>query len=306
MDPTHRWRHHPSPPSSSTGGDDESPIMARYHPRGGGTLRSSRSVPALAMATWDGEPCPVHGGRGPPSPRHHCGSVMDFMPPHRTLKPYHHGSLPLLAPPPPPSMTPYPPPHLLPPFFRPRPYVIPAAFEPLPVRDPFKARTPLPHHHYAHSYKGYEEEDDSLCCKGHLIVLWIILGVVTCGNPITHPLPRLPSTFHLGITTEPVKVDRMPEDSSVQRMTEVRDKYVADALTNIQPHCEDRVSHLKDAMRGLAAPRTEEVIIAPIDIYCATNIFLHRLEQADKNHREILTLPRQPTSTMSHGNHRKK
>ncbi|UYV81812.1 K02A2.6-like [Cordylochernes scorpioides] len=100
-----------------------------------------------------------------------------------------------------------------------------------------------------------------------------------------------PSTFHLGITTEPVKVDRMPEDSSVQRMTEVRDKYVADALTNMQPHCEDRVSHLKDAMRGLAAPRTEEVIIAPIDIYCATNIFLHRLEQADKNHREILTLP---------------
>ncbi|UYV61197.1 hypothetical protein LAZ67_1003787 [Cordylochernes scorpioides] len=127
-----------------------------------------------------------------------------------------------------------------------------------------------------------------------------------CGNPITHPLPRLPSTFHLGFTTETVKVDRMPEDSSVQRMTEVRDKYVADALTNIQPHCEDRVSHLKDAMRGLAAPRTEEVIIAPIDIYCATNIFLHRLEQADKNHREILTLPRQPTSTMSHGNHRKK
>ncbi|UYV81871.1 hypothetical protein LAZ67_20002749 [Cordylochernes scorpioides] len=105
---------------------------------------------------------------------------------------------------------------------------------------------------------------------------------------------------------EPVKVDRMTEDNGKQRMTEVRDDYVADALTNIQPHCEDRVSHLKDAMRGLAAPRIEKVISAPIDISCATNISPHRLEQADEIHREILTLPRQPASTMSHGNHRKK
>ncbi|UYV78534.1 hypothetical protein LAZ67_16001927 [Cordylochernes scorpioides] len=94
-----------------------------------------------------------------------------------------------------------------------------------------------------------------------------------CGNPITHPLPRLPSTFHLGITTEPVKVDRITEDSRMQRMTKAEDEYVADALTNMQPHCEDRVSRLKDAMRGLAAPRSEQVIIAPIDISCATNIF---------------------------------
>nr|XP_053653802.1 basic proline-rich protein-like [Cherax quadricarinatus] len=31
------------------------------HPGYPGTLKSARSVPALALATWDGEPCPVHG-----------------------------------------------------------------------------------------------------------------------------------------------------------------------------------------------------------------------------------------------------
>ncbi|UYV76109.1 MTPN [Cordylochernes scorpioides] len=127
-----------------------------------------------------------------------------------------------------------------------------------------------------------------------------------CGNPITHPLPRLPSTFHIGFTTEPVKVDRITEDSSKQRMTEVRDDYFADALTNMQHHCEDLISCLKDAMRGLAAPCIEKVIIAPINISGARNIFLHQLEQAGKIHREILALPRQPASTMSQGNHRKK
>ncbi|UYV69252.1 IKK1 [Cordylochernes scorpioides] len=78
-----------------------------------------------------------------------------------------------------------------------------------------------------------------------------------CGNPITHPLPRLPSTFHIGFTTEPVKVDRMTEDK--QRMTEIEDEHVADALTNMQPHCEDLVSRLADAIRGLAVPRVEVV-----------------------------------------------
>ncbi|UYV60791.1 hypothetical protein LAZ67_1002346 [Cordylochernes scorpioides] len=83
-----------------------------------------------------------------------------------------------------------------------------------------------------------DEEDDrheiTLSSKSNLRA-----SISTCGNPITHPLPRLPSTFHLGITTEPVKVDRMTEDSSMQRMTEVRYDYVADALTNMKPHCED-------------------------------------------------------------------
>ncbi|UYV76759.1 hypothetical protein LAZ67_14001968 [Cordylochernes scorpioides] len=64
--------------------------------------------------------------------------------------------------------------------------------------------------------------------------------------------------------------------------------------------------YLKDVMRGLAVPRIEQDIIAPIDSSCATSTFLHRLEQADKIHRRILALPRQPASTMSHGNHRKK
>ncbi|XP_045600345.1 atrophin-1 isoform X2 [Procambarus clarkii] len=32
-----------------------------HHPAYPGTLKSARSVPALALATWDGEPCPVHG-----------------------------------------------------------------------------------------------------------------------------------------------------------------------------------------------------------------------------------------------------
>ncbi|UYV61234.1 hypothetical protein LAZ67_1003991 [Cordylochernes scorpioides] len=84
-----------------------------------------------------------------------------------------------------------------------------------------------------------------------------------CGNPITHPQPRLPSTFHLGITTEPVKVDRITEDGNMQRMTEAEDEYVADALTNMQPHCEDRVGRLTDAIRGQAVPHAEEAIIYP-------------------------------------------
>ncbi|UYV66734.1 hypothetical protein LAZ67_4002715 [Cordylochernes scorpioides] len=71
-------------------------------------------------------------------------------------------------------------------------------------------------------------------------------------------------------------------------------------------HLDDPVDHLKDAMRGLAVHRIEQVIIAPIDISCATSTFLHRLEQADNINREILALPRKPASTMSHGKHRKK
>ncbi|UYV64975.1 K02A2.6-like [Cordylochernes scorpioides] len=90
-------------------------------------------------------------------------------------------------------------------------------------------------------------------------------ALTLCGNPITHPLPRLPSTFHIGITTEPVKVDRMTEDSSMKRMTEVRNDYVADALTNMQPHCDELVGRLADAIRGLAVPRAEEAIISSFD-----------------------------------------
>merc|ERR1711962_1340553 len=84
-----------------------------YPPAGpyGGTMKSARSVPALAMATWDGEPCPVHHGHpgqpmsmpgpppgpgsmgppgyppmmgpmslppGPPGPRGRAGSIYDM------------------------------------------------------------------------------------------------------------------------------------------------------------------------------------------------------------------------------------
>ncbi|UYV72102.1 hypothetical protein LAZ67_9001813 [Cordylochernes scorpioides] len=68
-------------------------------------------------------------------------------------------------------------------------------------------------------------------------------------------------------------------------------------------HLDDPVNPLKDAMRGLAVPRTEKVII---DNSCATRTFFHRLEHADKIHREILDTPRQQAPTMSHGNHGKK
>ncbi|UYV75692.1 hypothetical protein LAZ67_13001035 [Cordylochernes scorpioides] len=85
---------------------------------------------------------------------------------------------------------------------------------------------------------------------------------------ITHPLPRLPSTFHNGFTTEAVKVDRMTEDK--QRMTKVEDEHVADALTNMQPHCDELVSRLADAIRGLAVPRVEEAIISLFDVSHAT------------------------------------
>ncbi|UYV78494.1 hypothetical protein LAZ67_16001759 [Cordylochernes scorpioides] len=72
--------------------------------------------------------------------------------------------------------------------------------------------------------------------------------------PITHPRPRLPSTFQVG-----------------SRMTEVRDDYFVDALTNMQSHCEDLVSRLTDAIRGIAVSRAEEALISPFDgFYAAT------------------------------------
>ncbi|UYV70547.1 hypothetical protein LAZ67_7003461 [Cordylochernes scorpioides] len=94
------------------------------------------------------------------------------------------------------------------------------------------------------------------------------LAVPVRESPITHPLPRLPSTFHNGFTTESVKVDRMTEDK--QRMTKVEDEHVADALTNMQPHCDELVSRLADAIRGLAVPRVEEAIISLFDVSHAT------------------------------------
>lgn len=72
-------------------------------------------------------------------------------------------------------------PYMMPPMMRPRPFVFPAG-EPLPVRDPYKMRTP-PASGYAGSTKVADDAYgvDQVCCKGHLIVLWIILAVVTVG-----------------------------------------------------------------------------------------------------------------------------
>ncbi|UYV82291.1 hypothetical protein LAZ67_21001623 [Cordylochernes scorpioides] len=108
---------------------------------------------------------------------------------------------------------------------------------------------------------------------------------------ITHPLPRLPSTFHNGFTTEAVKVDRMTEDK--QRMTKVEDEHVADALTNMQPHCDELVSRLADAIRGLAVPRVEEAIISLFDVSHATISLLpyshlQRSTPASINHFKVL------------------
>lgn len=46
-------------------------------------------------------------------------------------------------------------------------------------RDPFKMTMVPKHHHHSKSRQVMYEE--AVCCKGHLIVLWIILGVVTLG-----------------------------------------------------------------------------------------------------------------------------
>ncbi|XP_066995357.1 cleavage and polyadenylation specificity factor subunit 7 isoform X2 [Anabrus simplex] len=107
-----------------------------------------------SRTTWDGEPCPVH-----------------------------HMAMPvgLLLPPPPPlyplvAMPPQPPPVLLPPMLRPRPLVmaadVPAPPEPLPVRDPKVSVSPLP------------PKDAAVrphCCKGNIVVFWIILAIIFVG-----------------------------------------------------------------------------------------------------------------------------
>ncbi|UYV61131.1 hypothetical protein LAZ67_1003537 [Cordylochernes scorpioides] len=107
---------------------------------------------------------------------------------------------------------------------------------------------------------------------------------------ITHPLPRLPSTFHIGFTTDPVEVDRMTEDGNLQRMTEAEDEYFADALTNMQPHCDELVSRLTDAIRGLAMPRAEEALIPPFDGSYAANNFIQQLERTSEGPQDDATL----------------
>ncbi|XP_021914347.1 pollen-specific leucine-rich repeat extensin-like protein 3 isoform X2 [Zootermopsis nevadensis] len=114
-----------------------------------GTSRSMQST----LSTWDGEPCPVH-----------------------------HVPAPVLLPPlPPPQYSllalPPPPPMLLPPMLRPRPLVLSAENtappEPLPVRDPKSSVSPLP--------PKERKKTSTHCCKGHIIVLWIVSSIIFVG-----------------------------------------------------------------------------------------------------------------------------
>ena len=153
-----------------------------------GTLRSTKSVPALAMATWDGEPCPIHGNGfpqcypclaqmvPPPNPMRRFGSVMDV----RNDKKFSGGLMPVFCGPPQlsPPMSPMPPPsiplQMIASKYNQRSMVFPAFSE----RDPFKISSPVPS---SHKFVNHSDYEDDVCCKGHLVVLWIILGVVTVG-----------------------------------------------------------------------------------------------------------------------------
>ncbi|UYV78551.1 K02A2.6-like [Cordylochernes scorpioides] len=82
----------------------------------------------------------------------------------------------------------------------------------------------------------------------------------------------------------------MTEDSNMQRMTEAEDEYFADALTNMQPHCDELVSRLTDAIRGLAMPRAEEALIPPFDGSYAANNFNQQLERTSEGPQDDATL----------------
>ncbi|UYV64853.1 hypothetical protein LAZ67_3002167 [Cordylochernes scorpioides] len=82
----------------------------------------------------------------------------------------------------------------------------------------------------------------------------------------------------------------MTEDGNLQRMTEAEDEYFADALTNMQPHCDELVSRLTDAIRGLAMPRAEEALIPPFDGSYAANNFIQQLERTSEGPQDDATL----------------
>ncbi|CAG2101720.1 unnamed protein product [Medioppia subpectinata] len=189
-----------------------------------GTLRSTKSVPALAMATtMGGDSCPVHGlgGHSNGLLMHAChpyypsiptqtlnfrrfGSISDM---RETRLPIISNGLSYLAPIPenkqtcalmpvyysqsqsPLSALPAPnnniPLQLMQqkahPMHTTRPMIFPAYAEPLPFRSPFKVSSPVPSHHTIKMGDNYGNNSDDICCRGHLIVLWIILGIVTVG-----------------------------------------------------------------------------------------------------------------------------
>ncbi|UYV64475.1 K02A2.6-like [Cordylochernes scorpioides] len=67
-------------------------------------------------------------------------------------------------------------------------------------------------------------------------------------------------------------------------------EHVADALTNMQPHCEDLISRLTDAIRGLVMPRAEEALIPPFDGSYAANNFIQQLERTSEGPQDDATL----------------
>ncbi|UYV74540.1 hypothetical protein LAZ67_12000078 [Cordylochernes scorpioides] len=73
-------------------------------------------------------------------------------------------------------------------------------------------------------------------------------------------------------------------------MTETEVEYFADALTDMQPHCDDLVSRLTDAIRGLAMPRAEEALIPPFDGSYAANNFIQQLERTSEGLQDDATL----------------
>ncbi|RWS13202.1 hypothetical protein B4U79_03900 [Dinothrombium tinctorium] len=160
-----------------------------------GTLRSSRSVPGFVMTTmttWDGEPCPVHGTN---SPSRALSMSPVSLPPPMTVKRYNsvadlrgtnNSFFPMMT--------------IVPPSINgdvggnkfpiaqmaanpQRPLFVPAFSEHhLPLRDHYKV-SPAPIQPMLSSKLKQQEAygGEDVCCRGHLIVLWIILGVVTIG-----------------------------------------------------------------------------------------------------------------------------
>ncbi|UYV84502.1 hypothetical protein LAZ67_X002401 [Cordylochernes scorpioides] len=58
----------------------------------------------------------------------------------------------------------------------------------------------------------------------------------------------------------------------------------------MQPHCDELVSRLTDAIRGLAMPRAEEALISPFDGSYAANNFIQQLERTSEGPQDDATL----------------
>ncbi|UYV73765.1 TIGD4 [Cordylochernes scorpioides] len=73
----------------------------------------------------------------------------------------------------------------------------------------------------------------------------------------------------------------MTEDNNMRRTMEVSedDEYFVDAFAYMQPRLDDLECRLTDAIRGLAAPRAGENLIAPFDGSYAANTFFQQLDQ---------------------------